>query len=179
MIRITGGKDKGRYIRSPISSLDIRPLPATLRRILFDTLGCRIQGALFLDVFAGVGTVGIEALSRGAKEVVFIEKNKTAIRLIEENLKLLNYTQKAQIICGDAFKVYESINKKFDIIFLGPPYGVKGLTELPQIYEKLLRENGIIIIQHFHKVIIDPLQNFDIKAKRQGENVLTFFFRGG
>ncbi|NPA15355.1 MAG: 16S rRNA (guanine(966)-N(2))-methyltransferase RsmD [Deferribacteres bacterium] len=178
MISLTGGKDKGRKIKSPRSS-GVRPILASIRKVLFDTLGVRVYDARFLDVFAGVGTVGLEALSRGAKEVFYVEKNPRVIKILRENVSLLGYEDKVQIIRADAFKVPQKLKAcaPFDIVYLGPPYGLKGIERLPQLYLPLAGD--VLVIQHHHKTKFDFPEGFRVKIKRIGENQLTFVEKEG
>lgn len=173
MIRLTGGKDKGRYIKSP-DGLKTRPISANLRKVLFDTLGGRVLDARVLDVFAGVGTVGFEALSRGAREVIFIEKEPRVVRIILENARLLGYIERIKVLAKDAFKVESYLEGTFDIIFLGPPYPLKGIELLPSLFLRFLNLGGVMIIQHHHKSVIELPAGCVIRVKRIGENVLTF-----
>jgi len=178
MIKITGGRDKGRLIKSP-KGLSVRPILATIRKVLFDTLSDRIVFSKVLDVFAGVGTVGIEALSRGAEHVVFIEKDFRVAKILKENLELLGYTQSATVIVGDALKILGKVKdlSPFDVIYLGPPYDFRKIRQLPLLYASLLSEDGVMVLQHHHKTLFDLPEGFEVKIKRIGENQLTFFRR--
>ncbi len=180
MIRITGGEAKGRRIKSP-PGRKTRPILASIRKVLFDTLGERVWKASFLDVFGGVGTVGIEALSRGADFVVYVEKDPRMVRLIRENLEILGYQDRALVVKGDAFRPPAILSEKgpYDIVFLGPPYGIRGLERLPLIYAGYLSEDGVMVLQHHHKSRFDFPEGFTVKEKRIGENQLTFFERRG
>ncbi len=176
MIRIIGGEAKGRKIKSP-PGLKTRPIIASLRKVLFDTLGERIWEAKVLDVFAGVGTVGIEALSRGASFVVFVEKDPKVARLIRENLSMLGYVDKAAVLVKDAFRpAFLESYSPFDVIFLGPPYGIKGIEKLPHLYLPFLSPSGVLVIQHHHKSRFDFPADMRLKEKKAGENQLTFIF---
>ena len=174
MIRITGGEAKGRKIKSP-PGRKTRPILASIRKVLFDTLGERVVMSRFLDVFGGVGTVGIEALSRGASHVVFVEKDPKMVSLIKENLELLGYSQKAVVLRLDAFRTKALYSySPFDVIFLGPPYGLKGIERLPSLYLPFLSDHGTLVIQHHHKTKFDFPADVVVKEKRIGENQLTF-----
>ncbi len=179
MLRIIGGRDKGRKIKSPKTS-KVRPIHSSIRKVLFDTLGSIIYEANFLDVFAGVGTVGLEALSRGAKRVFFVERDGEVLKVLRENVKLLGYEERAVLIKGDAFKVVDKLKdfSPFDVIYLGPPYSLKRIEILPSLYLPLLSQEGVLVIQHHHKSLFDFVSGFDVKVKRIGENQLTFYHRG-
>jgi len=119
-MRIITGKFKGRLIKMPQG---MRPTQDKVRKALFDILG-GIEGASFLELFAGSGAVGLEAASQGVKEVVFVENDPTCIKMLKENLSYLSLTA-YRLLPIDAFKAVERLAKekeKFDIVFLDPPY---------------------------------------------------------
>ncbi len=118
-IRITSGEFRGREIKSPRSSLT-HPMGAREKIALFNMVSESISGALVLDAFAGSGALGIEALSRGAKEVVFVDKSPKISRVIKENLEALRLTSKSEVLTLDVSK-YET-NRLFDLIIADPPY---------------------------------------------------------
>ncbi len=100
-MRVIGGEFRSRRLKA-LPGLDTRPTPDRLRETLFDILAARVVGALFLDAYAGSGAVGIEALSRGAREAIFVEKSHRAIDVIRQNLKSLGIEERAQVICGNS-----------------------------------------------------------------------------
>ena len=175
-MRIISGKYKGRTIKMPKG---IRPTQDKVRKALFDILG-DIEGLSFLELFAGSGAVGIEALSRGAKEAVFVEKDKRCIEKIKQNLSVLAFSR-SRVLALDAWVAIKQLGKaggKLDIIFLDPPYykrkvprhyvsrsslGDSGLAETGEgdslakktlqtlgAYD-ILAPNGFIVVQHFKK----------------------------
>ena len=124
-LRILGGTLRGRPLLSPKSPL-IRPTTAIVRKSVFDICKEIIENAEFLDLFAGSGAMGIEALSRGAKQVTFVDSNPQAIRCVQDNLKLFKLEDQATILRGDAFEILKRLEKRqktFDIIYIDPPYG--------------------------------------------------------
>lgn len=126
-MRITGGKLKNHKLISPKGTLT-RPTSEKLRQIVFNICQHQIEGAHFLDLFAGSGAMGIEALSRGALHATFIEKNRRALAVIRENLSRLNLSHQATLISGDALFHLKRLAKKglsFDLIYADPPYGEK------------------------------------------------------
>ena len=150
------------------------------RAIKKHNLSEKIVSSNVLDVFAGVGTVGIEALSRGANYVVYVEKDTRVVKTLRENLELLGYTESATIVIGDALKVVGKLERfaPFDVIYLGPPYNFRKIKQLPLLYAPLLSKDGVMILQHHHKTLFDLPEGFVVKIKRIGENQLTFFRRG-
>jgi 16S rRNA (guanine966-N2)-methyltransferase len=123
-LRILGGRWKGRTLRSPPSHLT-RPTQAIMRQAVFNICQHFIEGARFLDLFAGSGAMGLEALSRGAAEVVFIENTRQAVRCIYSNIDLLKVDSCVQVLSMDAAKAISclgTMNRSFDIIYIDPPY---------------------------------------------------------
>lgn len=176
-MRIISGKYKGRIIKGP---LGIRPTQDKVRKALFDILG-DIQGLSFLELFAGTGAVGLEALSQGAKEVMFVEKERRCAKIIKDNLSLLGYLGYS-VIALDVFEALKQLGKrgeKFDIIFLDPPY-YKDLTKKTlQILSAcdILTEPGFIVAQHFKKDNLpDALGDLTLfRQARYGDTVLSFY----
>ena len=124
-MRVIAGEFRSRRLKS-LSGPHLRPTPDRLRETLFDILAPRIEGVTFLDAYAGTGAVGIEALSRGAHEAIFIERSRAAADVIRGNLQSLGIEARAQVFCGKALVVLERL--KSDLVFLDPPYA-KGLGE--------------------------------------------------
>jgi 16S rRNA (guanine966-N2)-methyltransferase len=120
-LRIIGGKARGRKIRS-VPGDTTRPITDKVREALFNIIGPDIQGASFLDLFAGTGSVGIEALSRGAEIVYFIERSRRPIAIIRENLSLTGLEERAVVVQADAFAYLEHpIPHTFDYVYIAPP----------------------------------------------------------
>ncbi len=119
-LRIIGGDWRGRKLAFPAIA-DLRPTPDRVRETLFNWLQMNIAGARCLDLFAGSGALGLEALSRGASEVVFVEKSSKAANAIREHLALLK-TGRGQVITSDAMAYLTTPAQPFDIVFLDPPY---------------------------------------------------------
>jgi 16S rRNA (guanine966-N2)-methyltransferase len=133
-LRIIGGEFRNRLLKAP-KGIKTRPTLAILRKAVFDMLQFTIQEAHFLDLFAGSGLMGIEALSRGAARACFIDKDRTAIRCIEENLKVLGLQDKAEVLLLDASAALHRFAKKkstFDVIYIDPPYPLSQTTPILQ-----------------------------------------------
>lgn len=151
-MRIVAGKLKNRKIYSR-EGRDTRPTLERIKEAIFSILGKQIDGAKFLDLYSGTGNIAIEALSRGAKRAVMIEKDKDALRVIIENINNLDLAESCRAYKNDIFRAIEILgrkNEKFDIIFLDPPYKENISTKtIEKIFEyKILDENGIIISEH-------------------------------
>jgi 16S rRNA (guanine966-N2)-methyltransferase len=135
MLRIIGGQWRGRKIHFP--ALDIRPTPDRVRETLFNWLQPRIQGALCLDLFAGSGALGLEALSRGAAEVVFIEQQRAAALAIQQLLALWPAAGRASVLCTEAQRYLAAHTPRaFDIVFLDPPYASGELAAAARSLER-------------------------------------------
>src|ERR1700690_760826 len=118
-MRVIGGEFRSRRLVSP-PGLDTRPTPDRLREALFNILAPRIEGAIFADLYAGTGAVGIEALSRGAARAIFVERKHAAVRLIHENLQSLGIEARAKVHEGRVTSILPRFEA--DIVFLDPPY---------------------------------------------------------
>jgi len=128
VMRIFSGKFRGRVLKSPKDADVIRPTQGYLREAVFNICQHSVEGAEFLDLFAGTGAIGFEALSRGAKHVTFVDSSREAIKYIKENARILGVEKNVTIIYGDAFKTVAKLAKrgmKYDIIYIDPPYAKK------------------------------------------------------
>ena len=133
-LRIIGGIFKGRTLKTPKGNAT-RPTQTMLREAVFNICQNMIEGIHFLDIYAGSGSLGFEAMSRGASHVTFIEKNKGAVQCIRENIGNLKIEAQTEIISGDAISSFKRIKRKFDIVYIDPPYE----TPLSPILEALLK----------------------------------------
>jgi 16S rRNA (guanine966-N2)-methyltransferase len=177
LMRITGGELKGRKIKSPPASL-ARPLLSRVRKSLFDVIGEAIKGTRFLDLYAGSGAVGIEALSRGAREAIFLENNPRCVTVIKENLSSLGVFSRFRIYPRNVLVVLEDLLEKetFDIIFIAPPY-YKGMqNQTLDIIEKMEIQKQTVIVQHSPKEKVNFAHKNLIlrKQKKYGDTILTF-----
>ena len=134
-LRITAGELKGREIKSPENS-KTHPMGSRERLALMNIIGPDIKGATILDAFSGTGAIGIEALSRGAKQVTFIEKNPKVANLLMENLQNLNLMNQAKVLEDDVTKMELVID--YDFVIADPPYD--GIDKIkPEVFEKLAK----------------------------------------
>jgi 16S rRNA (guanine966-N2)-methyltransferase len=172
-MRIIAGEFRSRRLKT-LPGLDTRPTPDRMRESLFSILAPRIEGATFLDAYAGTGAVGIEALSRGAARTIFIEKNRAAADVIRENLKMLGLTGRAEVIQGRALQYLP--HRRAGILFLDPPYS------LEREYTESLNLIGVnppplVIVQHDSRKLLSEhyggLTRF--RALKQGDNTLSFY----
>jgi 16S rRNA (guanine966-N2)-methyltransferase len=180
----------GLYRSRPLKSLDsphLRPTSDRLRETLFNVLAPKIQGTNFLDLFAGTGAVGIEALSRGALDVLFVENHAPTAKLIRQNLESLEIRQAATVIAMDAHRALEKLKQRqktadfsYDFIFLDPPYAAA--EEYQRVMNFLstapfVNENTIVIAEHTRKFELPeefpPLER--VRVLKQGDAVLSFY----
>lgn len=179
-IRISAGSAKGRHLKMPGGG-KTRPAMNRVKQSLFSILASRIPNCRFLDLFAGSGSLGIEALSRGASFAVFVDNSRECVRTIKENLELTHFTDRARIYCQDCRKFLARRDlEPFDVVCIDPPY-LKGL--LPPILDDiatstLFKSSTIFIIERQKK---DEL-NFAARSYLEllderifGDTVLTFF----
>lgn len=176
-MRIIGGQAKGRKLKGVSSKEDIRPTQDRVREALFNILGDEVVGCRFLDLYAGYGSVGLEAVSRGAEEVVLVEKKTGLVQLIKENIALLEIEAKVRVYRSELPGLLKRLASPYDIIFLDPPYQ-KGLTE-PTLREiltrSLIKKDGLIIAEHHcrEKIGVEGLTLF--RKSSYGESQLSFY----
>lgn len=172
-MRIIAGAYKGRNLKSP-PSLDVRPTSDRLRETLFNVLAPRIEEARFLDLCAGSGAVGIEALSRGASHATFVDRSRRMCKLIEANLELCRIPEEQwDIYCSEANEfLRQSKNERWDIVYFDPPYKDDYMRTL-----ELLGNNTLVIAEHHHKTELpDSVGNLTCtRTLKQGDSVLSFF----
>lgn len=180
-MRVIAGAYKGRNLKSP-PSMNVRPTSDRLRETLFNVIAPRIEESRFLDLCAGSGAVGIEALSRGASHVTFVDRSRRSCALIESNLELCRVSEEQQVIyCSDAYEfLRQTRSGPWDIIFFDPPYKddyLKALEFVGANTSKLLNEDGLFIAEHHHKnTLPEQVGNLRrIRVLKQGDSSLSFY----
>jgi 16S rRNA (guanine(966)-N(2))-methyltransferase RsmD len=185
-MRIIAGKFRSRQLKS-IKGMALRPTSDKLRETLFNILGGLVVDTRFMDLFAGTGAVGIEALSRGAREAIFVEKHPPTAALIKKNLEVLDIRSGARVVASDALKALERLAKEpaasngvIDILFLDPPYAeAEGYKTVLAFLggANLLAENAVVIAEHQRS--LDLPETFGklerVRVLRQGDAALTFY----
>lgn len=171
VLRIIGGSWRGRRLRFPAAVL-IRPTPDRVRETLFNWLGARIVGARCLDLFAGSGALGLEALSRGAAHVTFVERDRDAVRALRATLEEWG-AQGAQVERADALAFLAGSAQPFDVAFLDPPFASGLLEQAAALLEGngWLRDAALIYVECGAREGVPPLPPrwVSLKAKRAGE----------
>jgi 16S rRNA (guanine966-N2)-methyltransferase len=196
-MRVIGGEFRSRRLVSP-PGLDTRPTPDRLRETLFNILAPRIAGAVFADLYAGTGAVGIEALSRGASRVIFIERSHAAIEAIRENVRSLGATARSEIRQGKVSATIDRVVNPLQpmIVFLDPPYDAEqeyetAIEKLAAIFadrpaaagdavpagQGALREPALVVIQHSTRLALKEAYGTLRRTRvlKQGDNVLSFY----
>jgi 16S rRNA (guanine966-N2)-methyltransferase len=187
-MRIIAGKFRSRQLKSA-KGLDLRPTSDRLRETLFDILGDLVVGSRVIDAFAGTGAVGIEALSRGARQVIFIEKHAATASLIKKNLATLEIHQQARVLPIDALHALRLLageaavpaqKDALDIVFLDPPYDHAADYDRVLSFlasATLLSEGGLVIAEHRRKFqlpeAVESLQR--VRVLHQGDAALSFY----
>ena len=185
-MRIIAGIFRSRQLKS-LKGMALRPTTDSLRETLFNVLGELVVDARFVDLFAGTGAVGIEALSRGAREAMFVEKHRPAVALIKKNLESLEIRKGARVLSLDALQALKrfaeepaAATARIDILFLDPPYleKLQYANVLSFLGEtNLLAENAVVIAEHQRS--LDLPETFGklerVRVLRQGDAALSFF----
>jgi 16S rRNA (guanine966-N2)-methyltransferase len=183
-MRVIAGNYRGRNLRSP-PSMQVRPTSDRLRETLFNVLAPRIEGARFLDLCAGSGAIGIEALSRGAAHVTFVDRSRKMCGLVESNLDLCGVPEdETEVVLSEAAEFLRRastrVEQKWDIAFFDPPYAIDYMPVLAVFGAgAILNNDGILIVEHHHKNELKDAIG-DIRRWRilkQGDSSLSFYER--
>lgn len=189
MIRIIAGSRKNRRVFSLPFTHHVKPISVRMRKSLFDIIRPYITASHFLDLYAGIGLVGLEALSRGAGKVVFVDNDAQCIKTINRNLKHLEFEDKAVVVKSDVLKGLSFLKiyspDGYDIIFMGPPYRDQENNPLYMtektlniiVRDRLISEYGIVICQHHIKEVFNPPSEFLIRyrTEKYGDTLIDFF----
>lgn len=182
-MRIIGGELKSRKILFPKTRLT-RPMTDRSKETIFNILGSLVNGKRVLDLYAGSGSLGLEALSRGALEVTFVDRADWATRVIRKNLDLLNLTRKAEILEGDVLRMIARLERKaqtFSLIFVDPPF------QQGMVKKTLIKLDQSAIVAPFAQVVVGHTRHEELpeslgtlkltRTKKIGQACLSFYFR--
>ena len=178
-MRVIGGRYKGRRLKTPTWE-GLRPTSDKLRETLFNILAPRIEGARVLDGYAGTGAVGIEALSRGAAHVTFVEQNRRAAALVAANLQECGVERGYTIECADVVAALDAhaAADAFDLILLDPPYDIGNIGLTLDAAARRLAGNGLIVLERAtRREPPEPGTLRRIRDVKSGDSTLTFFTR--
>jgi len=179
-MRIISGRSKGRVLASPKGQA-IRPTSDRVKESIFNILQDKMAGKVVLDLFAGTGNLGIEALSRGAKKAIFVEKERQALRLIQRNLTQFGLEERSEILPGEvkrAIGILKQRGECFDLILMDPPYerGLIRKTLMELNSQQICHKDSILVIEHNRR---EPLPHLMdgwniIRQRRMGDTVISF-----
>lgn len=181
-MRVIGGKFRGRRLLAPDGEAT-RPTASRVREALFDILQSRVEGSLFLDLFAGTGAVGIEALSRGAEKALFVETAPSALKSLQRNLEQLGASAQGQILpleAGRALALLSDRQESISLAFADPPYahyanpreGWRLALSRPHLWA----EEALLVLEHPHRTPLTPPEGFEAgRTYRYGETALSLF----
>ena len=145
-MRVISGSAKGRRLKS-LEGKDVRPTTDKVKESVFNIIQFHIEGRRFLDLFSGSGQMGVEALSRGAKQAVFVDKSAAALKVIKANIEAAGLSEGARVINSDALSFLNSNCEKFDVAFLDPPYGAGILQSVLPYLSDNMNKGGLIICE--------------------------------
>ncbi len=178
--RLTGGTARGAKLFS-VAGLDVRPALARMRVSLFEILRSRVEGARVVDLFAGTGCLGLESLSRGAREAVFLDTDRRAIDAVRRNLEKLRFADRATVLHEDAFRAVERLEPA-DVVFVDPPYRffVERGAEMRRLVETLLSRvllpDGRVVVEHRPKEGLGEVAGGVVADERAyGGTVITLY----
>lgn len=180
-MRITGGTGKGRRLKAPTGSR-VRPTSDKVRQALFNILGEKVKRSAFLDLYAGTGAIGIEALSRGAERACFVDDSRGSLEIIRQNVEQSGFREQSVVVAARAESFLKKGREQFDIVFLDPPYVMEQEYLLSMIdASAILKPDSIIVAEHFKKQE-SPQRAGRLSLFREavyGDTVIAFYSLAG
>lgn len=178
-MRVLAGKYKGRVLKT-VPNISVRPATSKVKAAIFNILQSRVdwRNAVVLDLYAGSGSVGIEALSRGAERAVFVEFDRSALQFLKKNIESISLLSEAQVVFADVKKFLTTSSRAYDVVFCDPPYAVEYLAELPSmVFESgAVKEEGILIMEHPTRFEFTPNSLWEIVVqKTYGRTSISMF----
>jgi 16S rRNA (guanine966-N2)-methyltransferase len=172
-LRVSGGEARGRRLKAP---KNIRPTQGIVKQALFNMVGPDIDGAVVLDLFAGSGAIGIEALSRGASTVWFVDQQPRGLAILRQNLDALGFKERARVVRGDVVRWLEASPnaiKSADFVFLDPPYEDVVLDRALKVLDRELT-NATVLAEHSRRQQLPTLERLRVdRERRYGDTVVT------
>jgi 16S rRNA (guanine966-N2)-methyltransferase len=182
-MRIIAGMYRGTKLSAP-RALSVRPTTDRVKQTLFDILASRMnfEGADVLDLFAGSGSLGLEALSRGAARVTFVEKSRDSIQALERNIRKLRCQDRSVIHQADVLWFVKNVVQGYDLVFVDPPYALESIGILPSLIagSALLHPGSFVVMEHSRESVVPvPEAAFDITRKQFGQTVALILLARG
>lgn len=182
-MRVIAGVAKGTKLKAP-RGLRVRPTTDRAKEALFSVLAKELNGAVILDLYAGTGSLGIEALSRGAKEAVFVDRDKAAVETVKRNLEETSLVASACLLRNSAIKAIYKLareNYQFNLIFLDPPFKIN-MIELKEVLEalvqaKVLSHQGLVVLEHSSKVKPPEAEGLEVESSRVYGDISFSFYK--
>jgi 16S rRNA (guanine966-N2)-methyltransferase len=171
-MRILRGREKGRKL-TPVKTKGIRPTRDNVKESIFSMIRGHVEGRTVLDLFAGTGNLGLEALSQGAKKAIFIEKNRTCLRALMRNTDLCGFQDEAEILSLDAevaLKVLRRRAERVDLVFIDPPYESGYVDKTLRFINAhdMVSERGVVVVEHSSaETPADQWETLSLKARRK------------
>lgn len=176
-MRVITGKARGRMLET-LKGDDVRPTTDKVKEAIFSAIQFELEGRHFLDLFAGSGQMGIEALSRGASTSTFIDRSKLATRVIERNLSVTNLKQFATVRTMDSVDFIKSTTEEFDIIFVDPPYNKGIIQEVMPLCAQRMKKTGVIICESaLNDEILQKYYKFTLDRQRTYGKIKVSIYR--
>ena len=178
-MRVIAGKHKGRHLRT-VDDLSVRPATSRVKGSIFNILQNRVDwpDVNVLDLFAGSGSLGIEALSRGARRAVFVEDSKRALTFLKQNIDMIQSGPEVEIVAADVFDFLARPRATFDVVFADPQYEFEALHRLPTLIFQsgVISPGGYLVIEHPQQLEFIPSLLWEPTVTRKyGRTVVTFF----
>ncbi len=175
-MRIIAGRHRGRRLRAP-EGRDVRPTSDSLRETLFNIIAARVEGARVLDGYAGTGAIGLEALSRGASRVTFVERDRRALAILASNVALCSAADEAAIVRDDFVRLNTRTGSEFDVGVVDPPYDTESYEPILLAAAAQLAPGGIVIVEHSRRRTL-PALGAHLRCQRvvtAGDSALSFY----
>ena len=179
-MRVVAGSARGRRLVAPAGT-DVRPTTDRVREATFNALGSldAVDGACVLDLFAGSGALGVEALSRGAAHATFVDRDRAARRSVETNVAAADVIDRAEVVAGDALRFLADAGSRgsaFDLVLLDPPYAFDAWPELFAALDPLVAADGVLVVES-DRDILPPTWAELVRAKSYGSTVVALIRR--
>jgi 16S rRNA (guanine(966)-N(2))-methyltransferase RsmD len=176
-MRVITGEARGRRLIT-LEGEDVRPTTEKVKEAIFSAIQFDIQGRRFLDLFAGSGQMGIEALSRGAESATFVDSSRRAVDIVRKNLNSVGFYDRAKVLHTDSLSFLEMNSEMYDIVFLDPPYGTGLLQEvLPKVFENVKKTAVIIVENPENEEIFENYGEFMLDRQKHYGKIKVSMYR--